>query len=367
MSDKSGKSGCVWTVIAVIGMALLVGQCRSCSNKKKTVQKEKVRAAQMVLETKHQQSFNEELVAFLAEYDPPLSAKRAETIQAIGDNQEIRYKLRKKIDKYPSEEAKAIFRNKAERYEKMIQQLNQLLAAIDKNATIAMAQREASVDEGGGMQSADSQTLIDSAAIILKQAAALQNDLESVTNDKPTLPAATAPLLEKSTKPEGTITDEVLKKNDSAGNPASFLPITEDPKMKALSDKADELERMADKAAKALETIRKKEAASAQDPKPPANRKPAPASPKPKPAVDREAIQKEIRRLDASIANNEANLNQAWARIKQITRNGTIPIEKGSRQHVEYIQAHRVLEECEAQLPDLKNRREMLKGQIGQR
>jgi hypothetical protein len=356
MSENSGNSGCVWTVVAVIGIALLVGQCRSCSNKKKTVQKEKVQAAQMVIETKQQQSFNEELVAFLAEYDPPLSAKRAETIQAIGDNQEIRYKLRTKIDKYPSEEAKAIFRTKAERYEKMIQQLNQLLAAIDKNATIAMAQREASVDEGGGMQSADSQTLIDSAAIILKQAASLQNDLESFSNDKP--------LLDKNTKPVGTLKDEVLNKSDSDANPSSLLGAPEDPKMKALSDKADELEKMADKAAKALETIRKNEAAPAQTPKPPADQKTAPAVPKPKPAMDREAVQKEIRRLDASIANNEANLNQAWARINQITRNGTVPIEKGSRQHVEYLNAHRVLQDCEAQLPELKSRRDFLKGKL---
>ncbi len=352
-------------MVAVIGFSILVGQCRSCSNKKKTVQKEKIRAAQVVIETKQQQSCDQELVAFLAEYDPPLSAKRAETIQAIGDNQEIRNKLRSKIDKYPSEEAKAIFRNKAERYEKMIQQLNQLLAAIDKNATIAMAQREASVDEGGGMQSADSQTLIDSAAIIMKQAALLQNDLKSFANDKPVLSVASTLLLDKDSKPAGTITDLVLSKTNSERNPSSLLAVPEDPKMKVLSDKADELEKMAAKAANALETMRKNETAAAQDPKPPANRKLAQTGQNPKRAVDQEAIQKEIRRLDAAIANDEANLNQAWARIKRITRNGTAPILKGSRQYVEYQQAHRVLEDCEAQLPELKNRREMLKGHLG--
>ncbi|NQX02907.1 hypothetical protein HQ447_19795 [bacterium] len=83
--------------------------------------------------------------------------------------------------------------------------------------------------------------------------------------------------------------------------------------------------------------------------------------------MDRETTHKEIRRLDAAVANNEANLNQAWARIKQITRNGTVPILKGSRQHVDYLVAHRVLEDCKAQLPDLQSRRDLLREQLENR
>lgn len=362
MSDKTGKSGCIWIVVAVLGMTFLVGQCRSCSNKKKTDQQENIRAEQAAIETKQ---FNQELVEFLAEYDPPLSTKRGETIRAIKDNQEICDKLRAKIDKYPGEEAKAIFRTKAERYEKMIQQLNQLLAAIDKNASIAMAQREASADEGGGMQSADSQLLINSASAILKQAASLQDDVESFSNDKPAPTDNTSPQLEKSTSTTGSITEDNLNKTDPLGTSPPLLTVAEDPKMKSLSDKADEVKRITDKAAAALETMRKNEAVTAQNPKSSSEQKADSPSSNPKPAMDREAIQKEIRRLNAAISNNEASLNQARARMNQITRNGTVPIVKGSRQHVEYLIARRSLEESESQLPELRYQRDLLNEQLG--
>jgi hypothetical protein len=50
--------------------------------------------------------------------------------------------------------------------------------------------------------------------------------------------------------------------------------------------------------------------------------------------------------------------------VKKSKQQINVPIVKGSRQHVEYLNAHRILEDCEAQLPELKNRRELLKGQI---
>lgn len=333
MSDKSGKSGCVWTVVIVVGICLLVGRCRSCSNEKKSVRDEKVQVSKAVTQTKKRQPFKEKLATFLAEYEPSLSARRDETILAIRSNEETRNKLRANIDEFPGEEAKAFFRGKVERYDKTIRQLNQLLAAIDSKAEIAMAQREASLTEGGGMQEADSQALLDSAAIILSQAAALQNDLEVLSNDDaaPSVPSEQLP--------------------DKKEKPA-------DPRIK-------ELEKMADNVAAALELMNKREAEEAKHGNAPASQKPTQPSPKAEIAPDRETIQKEIRRLDASIAIDEANLNRAWARIHQITRNGTVPIVKGSKEHVAYVSAHRILVDCEARLPGLKNRRDDLKAMLG--
>lgn len=332
----------MWKLLAVAVLVLLVGQCRSCSDKKKTVQNEKMQAAEAILMAKERQSFKQELATFLAEFDPSLSAKRDETLRAIRDNQEIRDKLRANIEKFPTPEAKAIFQDRAERYERMIEQLNQLLTAIDKNAEIAMAQVEVSRNEGAGIQEADSQGLLDSAAMILRHSSALQEDLEAFTND------------------DGTPSAPDEQRSNEEQEAA-------DPKIQELAAKASELEKMADQAAAALELINKNDPAQPEQENAPKSQKPTAPTRNPGPILDQEAIQKEIRRLDASIATKEANLNRAWARINKITRNGTIPIVKGSRQHVEYLSIHRVLTDSETQLPPLKNRREALKAKITNR
>ena len=165
------KLGCIIIVAIVVGILTVIvsGPCRRYSTEMQAVQ--------------NTEAFNKELVAFLEKYDPPLSSKRQEIRRAIQDNQVIRNKLHAKIKKYPSEEAKEIFRTKVVRYDEVIWRLNHLLAAIDKNAQVAMARRDARIEEGGGIGSKDSQQLIDSAKGILKQAAALQNDSEDFSSD----------------------------------------------------------------------------------------------------------------------------------------------------------------------------------------
>ncbi len=93
---------------------------------------------------------------------------------------------------------------------------------------------------------------------------------------------------------------------------------------------------------------------------------PTPSTKPATPALDREATTKEIRRLDASIATTESNLDRAWARVKVISHNHTVPVVRGTPQHQEVMALQRVIEDCEAQLPGMKNRRDELNAKLGQ-
>jgi uncharacterized coiled-coil DUF342 family protein len=282
---------------------------------------------------------------FLSEHDPTLKSKRDEIVTMIAEIKDKRGRLRTAKSQYKSEAARAEVDRMIQQVDAELEHMQAKLAAIDSKIELAMVAKDARSADAGGLRSAESKELSENADAVLKQANELRNFLRS-EGDNPGMRESIAPH-----------TDRFARSGPKA-------PGSGDPKTREMEDEAAKL---SGNGAAALEVMKKTEAAHAAARNTPGNPEVSPSVTKPKtakPAVDREAIQKEIRRLDASIANNEANLNQAWARIKQITRNGTVPIVKGSRQHVEYISAHRVLEECEAQLPDLKNRREMLKGQI---
>lgn len=303
---------------------------------------------------------------FLSDYDPVLKARRDEVIRVIREINGKRDELEKAKNNYKSKEAIDRIDMTIRQIKTELIKMDTDLKAMDAKIELAMAAKDIQKADRGGLKSEEADELLRSASLILRQANELQQLVEN-DGESPLSPPKDEPPRKPKSVEDGIVdlqNNKTDTSSDSVGNPSSLIAAPTDPKIKALSDEVDEMEKIADKAAKALETIRKNEAAQAQVPKSSTSQKASPAIPKPKPAVDREAIQKEIRRLDASIANNEENLNQAWARIENITHNGTAPIVKDSRQHVEYQQAHRVLQDCEAQLPDLKNRREVLNAQI---
>ena len=352
-------------VVAVIGLSLTVVMCRSCGGKKKAaVQEQKAKAEQVVQQAKRTDALKIELQSFLKDYAPSLAVKREETIRAIEDARETRGKFSAKIDKYPTEDTKAIFRNKVARYDQMIRKLSQLLATIDQDAMIALAEREARSIEGGGIEGMDSEALINSAESILKQAALLKSDSESVSGPGGApKPGAGASPSDPSSTTEGSGSLQIPPPADQPPAPES---------------KFDKLLRQADDLAKRVKTatdsIRTPEPEPADEPAPAS--KPAPkitplsppkTKPTPKPApppIDRAAIEGEIRRLDASIATHEANLNRAWARVNEISKNHTVPVVRGSRQHQEIQAIERAIQLSESQLPGLKDRRELLRGQL---
>ena len=357
MSDFESKVGCVIIALPVVGLALLVGQCRSCSKKKDSVRQQKADAAQVVEQTKRMDALTVEIQSFLKDYAPSLAVKREETVRAIEDARVTRGKLSAKIDKYPTEEAKAIFREKVGRYDRMIRSLNKLLTTIDHEATTALANREAREIEGGGIEGMDSEALIDSAESILKQAALLKSDSDATPGDGSRTKA----------KPESP-----TSVNDDA---AESPPATPAPKEDSLFEKTlKQAEKLAEQVRRATETNGDPsgdETAKA-DPLPVPPPKPKqPSPPKPKapvkpstPPIDRAAIEKEIRSLNAAIATHEDNLNRAWARVREITKNHTVPVVRGSRQHQEIQAIQRAIETSEEQLPGLKNRRDELKAKL---
>jgi hypothetical protein len=95
----------------------------------------------------------------------------------------------------------------------------------------------------------------------------------------------------------------------------------------------------------------------------PSSQQPTVRSPVQEPALpaDRSNVEREIRHLDASIANREASLANAWQTIHRITNHGKKPILKGSQDHAAYLSAREVRIQCEAELPGLKARRDRLR------
>lgn len=241
-------------------------------------------------------------IEFIREHDPVLKSKRDDIVTMIAEIKEKRSRLQAAKSQYRSDAARAQVDEVIQQVDAELEHMQAKLDAIDSKIELAMVARDVRNADAGGLRSTESRELSENADAVLKQAKDLRNLLEG-EGELPRNREPQAPL----TKPESATPKSKPSNTGEA-------PLQGDPFVS--------------------------------------------------PVVDLEAIQREIRRLDASIANNEANLNQAWARIKQITRNGTVPIVKGSRQHVEYLQAHRVLQESEAQLPGLKNRRQILNGQI---
>lgn len=292
---------------------------------------------------------------FLSEHDPVLKSKRDDIVIMIGEIKEKRSRLRSAKSQYKSDAARAEVDEVIQQVDAEMEHMQAKLAAIDSKIELAMVARDVQSADAGGLRSTESIELSENADAVLKQANELRNLLKGEGDP---------PGKHESTAPKPTSTGKTALQTELNANTPSKTPVSRDPEAREL---ADEAAKLSDNVAAALQAMKKMETEDAAARNTAANPKASPSDLKPKtasPTADREAIQKEIRRLDAAIANNEANLNQAWARIKRITRNGTVPIEKGSRQHVEYQQAHRVLEDCEAQLPDLKNRREALKGQL---
>lgn len=238
---------------------------------------------------------------FLSDHDPVLKSKRDAIVTMIAEIKEKRSRLRSAKSQYKSDAARAEVDEVIQQVDAELEHMQAKLDAIDSKIELAMVARDVRSADAGGLRSTESKELSENADAVLKQANNLRNLLEG----------------------EG---ESPRNQESPVSKPESATP---KPKHSNTGEA------------------------------------PPQADPFASPAVNREVIQKEIRRLDASISTNEANLNQARARLNQITRNGTVPIVKGSRQHVEYLIAHRVLEDCEAQLPDLKNRRELLKSQIG--
>lgn len=242
-------------------------------------------------------------IEFIREHDPVLKSKRDDIVTMIAEIKEKRSRLQSAKSQYRSDAARAEVDEVIQQVDAEMEHMQAKLDAIDSKIELAMVARDVRNADAGGLRSTESRELSENADAVLKQAKDLRNLLEG-EGEAPRKHEPQAPV----SKPESAMP------KSKPSNTAGEYPIQADPFAS--------------------------------------------------PVVDQEAIQKEIRRLDASVANNEANLNQAWARIKQITRNGTVAIVKGSRQHVEYLQTHRVLEDCQAQLPDLRNRRELLKKQI---
>lgn len=274
---------------------------------------------------------------FLSEHDPVLKSKRDEIVTLIAEIKEKRDRLQTAKKQYKSEAARIEMEVMIQKVDWELEKLQSKLAAIDSKIELAMVARDIRSADAGGLRTAESKELSENADAVLQQAGELRNLLadENRTSDKSKIMAS--------------------ERNQGSSRPTPKHPGTTGKKeattgyANVKSDLIKEHSKLSDSRNAEAGTKLKLTDRSAQT----SNN-----------TLNGEALERELRRLEASISNNEANLNQAWARINQITRNGTVPIVKGSRQHVEYLSAQRVLEDCQIELPKLRNRRDELKEKL---
>lgn len=374
MSNPESKFGCILLSIPFVGLILLVGQCRSCSNKKEKAHFQKAIAEKLVEKNIQTEAFNAEIQSYLNEYAPSLAVKRRETLRAIEEAQTTRTKLSMQIDKFPTEAAKSIFREKVGQYDLMIRKLNKLLATINHETTIALARKEAREIEGVGIGEMDSEALlIKDAESILSEAALLNSDSDPTRGDKPN-PAdsdASAPRLKQNA---GVLDQGGLASSEAPENPPSPMPTPPESAADKLLRKTNQLSQKVKDAMATLANSTQDESAESppapgpapQSGQPPVRTpapEPLPAKPA-KPFIDPAAIEREIRSLNASIATHQANLDKASARIREITKNHTRPVVSGSRQHQEIQAIQSAIETSNEALPRLSNLRDKLEAEL---
>jgi len=250
---------------------------------------------------------------FLTDHDPALKAKRDEIVGTIAEIRKQRDSLKTARKQYKSQRALDLMNYKIKQVDAELDALKGKLADFDAEIEVAMVNKDSRSADAGGLLTKESKELLDNADAVLKQAEHLGKLLDNEGEEPPPPQIATKP---PATQPVAA------SKSRTASQP--------EPKTKA----------------------------GVRPSPPPQTTKPA------APPPDREAIAKEIHRLDAAIATDEANLQRAWDRVNQMTKNLTVPIVKGSRQYVEYMPLERIIEDCESRLPAMKNQRGQLQRQL---
>jgi hypothetical protein len=277
---------------------------------------------------------------FLSENSPALKVQRDQIVATIADIKARRKELKVARSKYRSEAARTKMDYFIQQVDAELQQTEMDLKALDEKIELAMVEKDRNHADAGGLRTKESEELASLAHDALKKANELRQLMENDGEEKPTRTNVRKPSL--ATDPDSrSDSNPSLPRDASDKSPTGPAPAVTETSTKP---KTGELP--------------KPDPRKTQSPGPKPTAKPAP------PPIDREAIQKEIRRLDAAIATTEANLNAAWDRVKAISHNHTVPVVRGSRQHQEIQLLERVIQNCETQLPGLKDRRDQLKAKL---
>lgn len=307
---------------------------------------------------KREENFNR----FLSDYAPSLKAKRDEVRQVISGVKDKKEMLQKARKNYKSKDAIAKIDNTISQIDEELARLGKAIVSLDNKIEDAMAAKDIRKADSGGLQSGESRELLDSTDSILRQANELKQSIED--------------------EAEGTSvpSNDQTNSAQSGEKPVNFHTDSTAPLPRDAADKSptgpesdfDTLLREANKLSQPEPggTKSPSKPNPGELPKPGSRKTPSQGSKPPPPAKpagptrDRAAIETEIRQLDASIATHEDNLNRAWARVNAITRNHTVPVVRGSRQHQEIQAIERAIQLSESQLPGLKNRRDELKAKL---
>jgi hypothetical protein len=279
-------------------------------------------------EAEHEADLNE----FLQAYDPALKSKRDELLSTIESTRIKRNELDALTTKYRSEAAKANLQAQIRQIDTQINQLEAALSSLDEKIELAMVSRDIDRSDAGGLRNLEAEDLLESTSRAINQAKTLQQNFDQ------DLAASNFSKLNNSSA------DKVEPLQGDG--PSSLHPKTPEKAPKDLDqDLAVSNSSKLDKPSTLKAVPLQVDKSSSLHPK-----SPEPASKD----FDRPTLERQLRKIDAAISINEANLKKAWDTIHSLTNHGSKPIEKYSRDHSIYLSARRIRIDCEARLPVLK-------------